>query len=94
MIELRPKVSGTYKGLIYCSSMEEANKILEEINPIIDRLIICKIKIKRGCSEYLDIFPDYKVTNKENINFMNYKESWKTKQTPEDDAIFYPVKNK
>ena len=80
MIELRPKVSGTYKGLIYCSSMEEANKILEEINPIIDRLIICKIKIKRGCSEYLDIFPDYKVTNKENINFMNYKESWKTKE--------------
>ena len=80
MIELRPKVSGTYKGLIYCSSMEEANEILKEINPIINRLIICKIKIKRGCSEYLDFFSDYKVTNKENINFMNYKESWKKKE--------------
>ena len=80
MIELRPKVSGTYKGLIYCSSMEEANVILKEINPIINRLIICKIKIKRGCSEYLDFFSDYKVTNKENINFMNYKESWKKKE--------------
>ena len=71
MIELRPKVSGTYKGLIYCSSMEEANEILKEISPIINRLIICKIKIKRGCSEYVDIFSNYKVTNKENINLHN-----------------------
>ena len=32
MIELRPKVSGTYKGFIYCSSVDEANKILEELS--------------------------------------------------------------
>ena len=46
MVEIRPKVSGTYKGLIYCSSVEEANKILEMITPIINGLIKAKIKIE------------------------------------------------
>jgi tetratricopeptide (TPR) repeat protein len=80
MIELRPKVSGTYKGLIYCSSIEEANKILETIYPIINRLITSEVKIKRGCSEYIDNFPNYKVTNKEDINFMEYKDEWTDKE--------------
>ena len=80
MIELRPKVSGTYKGLIYCSSIEEANKILETIYPIINRLITSEVKIKRGCSEYTDNFPNYKVTSNEDVNFMKYKDEWTDKE--------------
>ena len=35
LIEVRPKVSGTYKGLIYCSSKEESEEILNKIIPIL-----------------------------------------------------------
>jgi len=80
MIELRPKVSGTYKGLIYCSSTEEANVILELITPVINKIIKGKIKIKRGCSEYSDAFPEYGVTNKEDKNYMTYKDEWDEKE--------------
>ena len=30
-VEIRQNISGFYKGLIYCSSFEEANLILDEI---------------------------------------------------------------
>ena len=35
LIEVRPKIPGTYKGLIYCSNKNEANIILEKILPVL-----------------------------------------------------------
>tara|TARA_B110000037_G_scaffold153119_1_gene172671 strand:- start:650 stop:1975 length:1326 start_codon:yes stop_codon:yes gene_type:complete len=82
LIELRPNVSGTYKGLIYCSSMEEVNKILKDITPTLKEAIDNKIKIiaKRGCSEFAEKHKDYKETNKEAPNFMKYKNGWEEKE--------------
>ena len=39
MIEIRSKVSGNYKGLIYCSGLSEAQKIEKYLNPIIKKTI-------------------------------------------------------
>ena len=78
MVETRQEVSGTYKGLIYCSSLEETNEILEIISPVISKLIQYKIDIKRGCIEYTDSFPDYEETNKDAPNFMKYNDDWLT----------------
>lgn len=94
MIELRPEVAGTYKGLIYCSSIEETDKILEIISPIINKLTISKIKVKRGCSEYLDTFTDYKVTNKNDPKFMTYKNDWKKTEKLYDSRRRLRLKNK
>ena len=80
MIELRPKVSGTYKGLIYCSSIKEVNEILKIISPTIDKIITGKIGIKRGCSEYEEAFPDYKEIDENNNNFMKYNKDWEEKE--------------
>ena len=82
LIELRPNISGTYKGLIYCSSMEEASKILKNITPTLKKVIDNKIKIitKRGCSEFADKHKNYKETNKETANFMKYKNEWEEKE--------------
>jgi len=76
MIELRPEVSGTYKGLIYCSSVDEANKILNDINSTLNILKLNKVSIKRGCSEFYKPFPDFKQINSKESNFMNYKNEW------------------
>jgi tetratricopeptide (TPR) repeat protein len=84
MIELRPEVSGTYKGLIYCSSVDEANKILNDINPTLSFFMINKINIKRGCSEFYKPFPDFKQINNKEPNFMNYKNEWQNIEKIED----------
>tara|TARA_B100000787_G_scaffold168577_1_gene157609 strand:+ start:8053 stop:9489 length:1437 start_codon:yes stop_codon:yes gene_type:complete len=80
MIELRPNVSGCYKGLIYCSSTVETNAILKSIFPIIKKFIKGKIKVKRGCTEYEFAYPNYKETNEDNKNFMKYKNEWEKKE--------------
>ncbi|MDB3924077.1 tetratricopeptide repeat protein [Candidatus Pelagibacter sp.] len=82
LIELRPNISGTYKGLIYCSSMQEVNKILKKITPILKEVIDNQIKItaKRGCSEFADKHKNYKEINKEAANFMKYNNSWEDKE--------------
>jgi tetratricopeptide (TPR) repeat protein len=82
LIELRPNISGIYKGLIYCSGMDEAEEILENISPILKKIIDndIMIKIKRGCSEFAEKYHDYKETNKNNLNFMKYKNEWKEKE--------------
>ena len=56
MVEIRNKISGSYKGLIYCSSINEANKILEQITPLLKLLSNFKVNIKRGCTEFYNLF--------------------------------------
>ena len=82
MIEARKNVKGIYKGYIYCSSLNEAEEILADILIRIKININSDInyKIKRGCTEYLDIFPEY-----ENLkDLMNYKENWKNHESEID----------
>ena len=80
MIETRSNVLGSYKGFIYCSSTDEANEIVKLIAPILNKHVIGKIKIKRGCSEFGDAFPNYKEINKNATNFMKYNNEWKEKE--------------
>ena len=80
MVETRPYVSGTYKGLIYCSSVEETEEIIKILTPIINKITKAKIKIKRGCSEYAQSFPNYEITNKKDTNYMEYKNEWEEKE--------------
>ena len=87
MIELRENVEGTYKGLIYCHSINEAEKIKDTVSKNIDLCIDKNIPIfiKRGCTEFGQTFPDYKELNKKNKNFLNYNEEWKVYEKIIDD---------
>ena len=76
MVEIRNKISGSYKGLIYCSSINEANKILEQITPLLKLLSNFKVNIKRGCTEFYNLFPNYKITDNKQKDYMNYNEEW------------------
>ena len=76
MIELRPNIPGSYKGLIYCKSIEEAKNIQNKISNYINNNFEKKlpIKIKRGCTEYGAEYPQY---NNIDENIMTYNSSWK-----------------
>jgi len=86
MIELRPEIPGFYKGLIYCSSLQQANDIAVQL----DAVVIQKIgpglaaKVKRGCSEYPVSFPDYTQINNAGPQLMNYNEDWRVIETQYD----------
>jgi len=94
MVELRPEISGFYKGLIYCSGLKQANQIAEYLNGIVKRNIGSELsaKVKRGCSEYLVSFPDYKDINNSGPQLMNYTEDWKVIEDDHDRKISIKAK--
>jgi len=77
-IEVRPEITGLYKGLIYCRGINEAEQIENLLTPIIKTVIDNKtpIAIKRGCSEFAISYPKFK----DKKNAMNYEKSWKEKE--------------
>lgn len=95
-IELRPEISGTYKGLIYCSSLLEAKKVLSLINPTIKKNLSSKTKmvIRRGCSEFGISYPKYKETNKNEDMLMKYNKSWEIKEKIIDEEILKESKKR
>ena len=76
MVEFRNQVAGLYKGMIYCSSLEEAKKILEELRPILQKNLKFKASIKRGCSEFYNSFPSYNIIESDKKNYMTYNQDW------------------
>jgi len=86
-IELRPGIPGTYKGLIYCSSIEEAKSVFEIVKPYMQKLMLDNfdIKIKRGCTEFDLAFPGYKKVD--DLNKIVYDEEWTKKEELIDHEI-------
>ena len=82
MIELRENATGTYKGLIYCSGIDEANLIYEQLLRILHEKIKREIKVgvKRGCTEFGIEHPEYKIIDKDSKDFMIYNNEWKEKE--------------
>ena len=93
LIEIRPNIPGHYKGLIYCSSFEEAdeikNKMIELTKLNLNKEVKCIIK--RGCTEYGIKFPEY--TNLTD-NIMDYKPEWENFESKIDKNFPDLIMNK
>ena len=79
MIEMRPYVSGYYKGLIYCKSLDQAKSVKELLDIDLKQVFGDKIKgkIKRGCSEYPLKFPEYAKIAQKPKKMMDFPKEWK-----------------
>ncbi len=79
MIELRDAVPGFYKGLIYCSSSQEAFDIAGVVSRQLVRRLGTELPVlvKRGCSEYAIEFPDYKTVSDSGDLAMDYNPNWR-----------------
>ncbi len=79
MIEIRPDISGTYKGYIYCGSLDEAKQIQlitrANVAQYISRNI--SVSVKRGCSEYVLKHPKYGDIKDDGPPLMAYVEEWR-----------------
>ncbi len=89
LVELRPGIPGTYKGLVYCFNLKEANEIFNTLKKIIKITISdeIQIKIRRGCSEFAISHPDYKEINQNGEQLMKYKEEWHQKEKIIDEKL-------
>ena len=78
LIEMRPDISGTYKGLVFCFSLKEAEEVKTILTEILTKTIskTIKIRIKRGCTEFEIAHPKYKEVDKEEKDLMKYNEKW------------------
>jgi hypothetical protein len=79
MVETRPSVPGFYKGLIYCSDLKEARRIEKNLDTEVSNRLGLRLPltIKRGCSEYAAVYPEYNNFKSSGIPLMNYDEDWK-----------------
>jgi len=77
MVENRKQVAGAYKGLVYCRSLGEGNKICGVLKDIVSTEISGNIPVslKRGCSEYASSYPEYARINQDQ-SAMGYREEW------------------
>lgn len=96
-IEVRPEISGTYKGLIYCHSLEEAQELAKVIQTIVAEKISkdIPVSVKRGCSEYPIAYPEFGHMGTNGTPMMSYNEEWREKEEYIDknfvEHIYPPV---
>ena len=90
MIEKRENISGNYKGLIYCSSVEEGENIKNKLKSILIKNLgtDCSISLKRGCSEFALKYPSYKKASVNENEMMPYDETWKSLEEIIDNRIW------
>ena len=88
-IELRQNITGCYKAFIFCSSVDEAKKIKNEVEQILNTTIgnNLSIAVKRGCSQFAELYPDYKKVEDNEEKMMQYNIDWKDKEKIIDDKI-------
>ena len=78
MIEMREGVAGSYKGLIYCSNLQEAEGILKKLQLSLEGFTNCQpgYRIKRGCTEFDQAFPGYSKALSIVDEMMPYDPNW------------------
>jgi len=82
LVEVRPNIPGSYKGLIYCRGMNQAHIVKKQLDvhvKDIDKNLIAKIK--KGCSEFSLAFPKYGEVATSEENAMQYPQEWHALET-------------
>ena len=89
VVETRNKVSGNYKGYVFCTGLNEARKLFELFSNEIKQsgIIIKKIKIKHGCTEFYKVYPEYEEINYDGEQKFKYQNDWKKKEDLLDENL-------
>ncbi len=89
IVETRENVVGNYKGYIFCTGLDEAKKLLAVISSEINKsgLYIKEIKIKHGCTEYYQEYPEFENINYDSEQKFKYRKEWNEKENLIDNTI-------
>ncbi len=89
MAEGRDDYSGTYKGYIYCRSIEEGKELRDIVRAVVadDVSPEIPVNLKRGCSEFAHAYPGYSPT-KPGAVLMKYNKDWQVHEDFVDANLF------
>ena len=75
---MRPDIRGNYKGLIYCRGLSQAQEVKIKLDFELKRIDQnLESKVKRGCSEFPLVFPQYDPQGDNFDGMMQYPDNWK-----------------
>jgi len=87
-------VAGYYKGFIYIQDFEEAKEIQNIVEPIIREEVCSDIPmyIKRGCSNFGLVYPDYVNPDEKVAPYMMYPNEWREHEDYVDTHLAGDIK--
>lgn len=90
MIDSRGSSKGVLKGFYYTRDWDEAHRVRDHLHNVMAEKLgdEFSVKVKRGCSEFQDVFPDYNTLDSNGEFVMKCPDSWK-----EIEADFYERRN-
>lgn len=79
MIDSRGSSKGDLKGFYYTRDWEEAHRVCDYLKQVMAKIMQYEftVKVKRGCSEFQDEFPDYNTLDENGNLVMVCPEDWK-----------------
>ena len=79
LVETRAEISGAYKGLVYCQSLDEAADIVALLKPLLRKKISdhANVAIRRGCSEFKVAYPKFGEAEPGKQPAMTYDALWR-----------------
>ena len=93
LVEVRPNIPGSYKGLIYCRGIDQAHSVKTQLDVQvrdIDKNLVAKIK--KGCSEFPLAFPKYGEVAASEEEMMQYPQAWRALEVEFDVESPIPPK--
>jgi Flp pilus assembly protein TadD len=93
LVEVRPNIPGSYKGLIYCRGIDQAHSVKTQLDVQvrdIDKNLVAKIK--KGCSEFPLAFPEYGEVAASEKEMMQYPQEWQALENEFDAKSPIPPK--
>ena len=93
LVEVRPNIPGSYKGLIYCRGIDQAHSVKTQLDVHvrdIDKNLVAKIK--KGCSEFPLAFPEYGEVAASEKEMMQYPQEWQALEVEFDVESPIPPK--
>jgi len=93
LVEVRPNIPGSYKGLIYCRGIDQAHSVKTQLDVHvrdIDKNLVAKIK--KGCSEFPLAFPEYGEVAASEEEMLQYPQAWQALEVEFDIESPIPPK--
>ena len=93
LVEVRPNIPGSYKGLIYCRGIDQAHSVKTQLDVQvrdIDKNLVAKIK--KGCSEFPLAFPKYGEVAASKEEMLQYPQAWRALEVEFDVESAIPPK--
>jgi hypothetical protein len=86
LVEVRPNIPGSYKGLIYCRGIDQAHTVKKQLDERVKNINEnLTAKIKKGCSEFPLAFPEFGKVAESEEDTMPFPQEWQALETEFDE---------